>query len=371
MKGRGLPLGPIMLRDWGINRDTFGSASHGAHKRAAIDGIIGTYPELKFALIGDDSQGDLTAFADIAIANPGRVRAVFIRKVGEAMTAEELAAKTSLEAAKIPLWLGEGYSEGHQFLASIGLLAGLGLWIALQRNAPAVLDAVDTIAGPASSVEMVHEASTGPAAHQRLFVYREKGADGPLPVFVFFHGGAWAHGDPADYGFIARNIAPAGHIVVLGGYRMNEPGRYPAMLQDTAATIGWVYRNISDFGGDPRRMVLSGHSAGAYNVMQVALERRWLETENVPADAIRGVVGIAGPYDFYPFDTDRSRDAFASVGAGPESQPVNHASAAAPPVLLVHGEDDVTVGIRRCGCAERGPARGGDAPRRTSEPGSG
>ena len=122
MKGRGLPLGPIMLRDWGLNRETFGSSSHGAHKRAAIEGIIATYPELKFALIGDDSQGDLTAFSDIAVSNPDRVRAVFIRKVGEAMSAEELAAKAALEAAKIPLWLGEGYDKGHDFLASIGLL---------------------------------------------------------------------------------------------------------------------------------------------------------------------------------------------------------------------------------------------------------
>ena len=122
MKGRGLPLGPISLRDWGLNRETFGSSSHGAHKRAAIEGIITTYPELKFALIGDDSQGDLTAFADIATANPDRIRAVFIRKVGEAMSAEELAAKAALEASGIPLWLGEGYSEGHKFLESIGLL---------------------------------------------------------------------------------------------------------------------------------------------------------------------------------------------------------------------------------------------------------
>ena len=122
MKGRGLPLGPIMLRDWGLNRETFGSSSHGAHKRAAIEGIIATYPELKFALIGDDSQGDLTAFSDIAIDNPDRVRAVFIRKVGEAMSPEELSAKAALEAAKIPLWLGEGYDKGHDFLASIGLL---------------------------------------------------------------------------------------------------------------------------------------------------------------------------------------------------------------------------------------------------------
>ena len=122
MRGRGLPLGPITLRDWGLNRETFGSASHGAHKIAAIEGIIATYPELKFALIGDDSQGDLTAFSEIAIKRPDRIRAVFIRKVGEAMTPEELAAKAALEAARIPLWLGEGYAEGHAFLGSMGLL---------------------------------------------------------------------------------------------------------------------------------------------------------------------------------------------------------------------------------------------------------
>ena len=122
MRGRGLPLGPIILRDWGFNRETFGSSSHGMHKRAAIEEIIATYPELKFALIGDDSQGDLTAFSDIAVGNPDRIRAVFIRKVGEAMSAEELAAKAALETADIPLWLGEGYDKAHEFLASIGLL---------------------------------------------------------------------------------------------------------------------------------------------------------------------------------------------------------------------------------------------------------
>lgn len=122
MRGRGLPLGPISLRDWGLNRETFGSASHGAHKRAAIEGILATYPDIRFALLGDDSQGDLTAFSAIALDNPERIRAVFIRKVGEAMSPEELAAKTALEAAKIPLWLGEGYEEGRKFLRATGLL---------------------------------------------------------------------------------------------------------------------------------------------------------------------------------------------------------------------------------------------------------
>lgn len=136
IRGRGLPLGPIMLRDWGLNRDTFGSASHGAHKLAAIEAILGTYPELKFALIGDDSQGDLTAFSAIATAHPGRVRAIFIRKVGEAMTPEELAAQKAIEAGKIPLWLGDSYATGRDFLASIGLLG--------DEEARAIVEAVET-----------------------------------------------------------------------------------------------------------------------------------------------------------------------------------------------------------------------------------
>ncbi|MBX7458664.1 alpha/beta hydrolase [Qipengyuania sp. 1NDH17] len=232
-------------------------------------------------------------------------------------------------------------------------LAGLALWIGLQRNAPAVLDTIDSIAGPSHDVSRVHEERFGEDPLQQLIVYREEGASGPLPVFIFFHGGAWAHGNPQDYGFIARNIAPQGYVVVLGGYRLNGSGRYPAMLRDTASVIGWVHENIADHGGDPGRIFLSGHSAGAYNVAQVALDGQWLEEAGVPDDIIRGVVGLAGPYDFYPFDTDRSRAAFESVGAGEESQPVNHATAAAPPMLLVHGEADTTVRIRNSRALEK------------------
>ncbi len=228
-------------------------------------------------------------------------------------------------------------------LALVALVAGGALWLAIRSNGPAVLDTVDRIAGPSRSVELVRVARYGEHPEQKLRVYRDPAARGPQPVLIFYHGGAWAHGDPDDYGFVARNLVPEGYVVVLGGYRMNGPGRYPAMLEDTAAVAGWVHEDIARYGGDPSRMVLSGHSAGAYNAVQVALEQRWLEEAGVPGDAVRGVVGLAGPYDFYPFDTDRSRAAFASVGAGPESQPVNQARAGAPPMLLVHGEEDTVV----------------------------
>lgn len=225
----------------------------------------------------------------------------------------------------------------------LALLAYGALRFALWQNPHAVLDTVDKIVGGSHTVEKVHEASTGPQPQQRLIVLREKDAGTALPVFVFFHGGSWSHGDPADYGFVARNLAPEGYIVVLGGYRLGEAGRYPAMLEDTASVIAWVHANIATFGGDPEKIFVGGHSAGAYNVAQVALEPRWLERAGAPADAIRGVVGLAGPYDFYPFDSDSTRAAFGSVGVGPISQPVTHVRSDAPPMLLIHGALDTLV----------------------------
>lgn len=228
-------------------------------------------------------------------------------------------------------------------LIVIALLAYGGLSYALRQNPHAVLDTVDRIVGPSTSVEQVVEASTGPHSQQRLLVYRGEEAAEPLPVLVFFHGGSWAHGDPQHYGFAARSFAEEGFVVVLGGYRLGEAGRYPAMLEDTSAVVGWVHANIAEHGGDPQRIFLGGHSAGAYNVTQVALERRWLENESVPESAVRGVFGLAGPYDFFPYDSPSTEAAFGSAGAGAESQPVNHVRADAPPLLLVHGEADTLV----------------------------
>lgn len=118
---RGLPLGPILLRDWGFDRDTLGSGSHGDHKRAAIAAIMAQYPQLQFALIGDDTQGDLPAFAALVAAHPGRVRAVFVRTTAGAFSPEEEAGRAAIEAAGVPLWLGAAFDKGHEFLAALGL----------------------------------------------------------------------------------------------------------------------------------------------------------------------------------------------------------------------------------------------------------
>lgn len=122
---RGLPLGPLKLRDWGLNRSTFGKGSHGAHKDAAISGILGMYPHLRFALIGDDTQGDLPAFARAVQDHPGRIAAIFLRTVAsETFSPEEQAARQRIEDAGVPLWMGDSYHEGEEFLRTVGFTPG-------------------------------------------------------------------------------------------------------------------------------------------------------------------------------------------------------------------------------------------------------
>jgi acetyl esterase/lipase len=226
---------------------------------------------------------------------------------------------------------------------SIALLiaAGLALQIAIWRNGPAVLDAVDRITGGARGAVLAERVSYGPSDKQYLSVYTPKDPVAePLPVIVFVHGGSWNKGDPENYGFIGRAFAPEGFVVVLAAYRLHPEAVYPAMIEDTAAAIAWTQANIAKHGGDPSRIIISGHSAGAYNVAMTALEARWLAEAGGSAEQIAGVVGLAGPYDFYPFDSDSTRASFGHVAQGEVTQPVTHVRDDAPPKLLVHGEAD-------------------------------
>ncbi|MXO65573.1 phosphatase domain-containing protein [Altericroceibacterium endophyticum] len=125
MRAKGLPLGPLLLRDWGFNRSTFGKSSHGAHKRDAIHKICDMYPGIRFALIGDDTQADLPAYAEVVEQNPGRIAAVFIRTLApDQLSPQEHAAKSIIQAASVPLWLAKDYSVGQQFLNAAGFTPG-------------------------------------------------------------------------------------------------------------------------------------------------------------------------------------------------------------------------------------------------------
>lgn len=215
---------------------------------------------------------------------------------------------------------------------------------AINTNAVGTLDAADRfLRGGDGAVRLVASAQFGPDKAQKLEMFLPIDAKGPLPVVVFIHGGGWNSGDPHDYRFMARALAPQGYAVVLAGYRHFPHVRYPAMLEDGALAVKWVEDHAGEHGGDPARVVLMGHSAGAYNAMMLGLDRRWLGAVGLSPAALRGVVGLSGPYDFYPFDVKASIDSFGQAPDPADTQPVNHAHAGAPPLLLVHGSTDITV----------------------------
>lgn len=239
-------------------------------------------------------------------------------------------------------------------IAALALVVGIYLSMTLSRNGPYLLSAVDRVAGgDRGAVELV-EVSTGDHPAQKLHVWGpEPAASGASraraeqrPVLIFVHGGGWRSGDPDGYGYFGRAFVPEGFVVVLAGYRLGEDGIYPGMLEDTAAAIAWTHANIADHGGDPERIVLAGHSAGAYNVVQIALEDRWLAVHGLAPADISGVIGMAGPYDFAPFDSSSTIAAFGHVEDPASTQPVSHVRGDAPPMLLINGEKDTLVGAR-------------------------
>ena len=124
-KVHALPQGPILLRDWDFNRATFSSAGHKSHKAHVVESLIDFYPDLRFALIGDNTQADALAYAGVVAKHPGRIAAVFIRQApGADVSAEEQAAFAAIRAAGVELWTGSSYEIGEDFLATLGFTAG-------------------------------------------------------------------------------------------------------------------------------------------------------------------------------------------------------------------------------------------------------
>lgn len=183
----------------------------------------------------------------------------------------------------------------------------------------------------------------GPDPRQRLDVYAPLQRSASAPVLVFFYGGSWATGRRQDYRFAAEAFAAKGFVVVLPDYRLVPQVRFPRFVEDGAAAVRWAQDHARDYGGDPSRIALAGHSAGAYIAMMLALDRRWLTRAGVDPAAIRAVAGLSGPYDFYPFDVPSSQNAFGQYPDPRATQPISFARGDAPPAFLATGDRDTTV----------------------------
>lgn len=175
----------------------------------------------------------------------------------------------------------------------------------------------------------------GPHPRQRLDLYAPIAASAPLPVVVFVYGGAWTEGDRGDYAFAGRYLAAQGYLCVVPDYRLLPADPYPAFIADTAAATHWALAQVAEHGGDPTRVALVGHSAGAYNAVMAVLDRQY-----GLGGRLRALAGLSGPYDFYPFNDPISRRTFGDVASPERTQPVHLVHAGVPPMFLATGERD-------------------------------
>ena len=173
----------------------------------------------------------------------------------------------------------------------------------------------------------------------RLDIYRPEAPSADAPVVVFYYGGSWRNGSRSWYRFVGDSFARLGAVTVIADYRTFPDAPFPLFMDDAAAAVAWVQSHREQVGSTGP-LLLAGHSAGAHIAALLATDRRYLETRGIAAEQVRGVIGLAGPYDFLPIESRKVREVFVDDAGARAAQPVRFVSPATPPFLMVHGLDD-------------------------------
>jgi acetyl esterase/lipase len=177
----------------------------------------------------------------------------------------------------------------------------------------------------------------------KLDVHRPLAQSGKPPIAVFFYGGSWRSGSRDDYAFVGAALARSGITAVIPDYRVFPQGRFPDFEFDAAHAVRWAFDHAAGLGGDPHRIFLIGHSAGAHIAALLATDRRYLAGVGIAPTDLAGVIGISGPYDFLPLTDPDLIEVFGEAEDWPASQPVNFVDGDEPPFLLLHGLEDRVV----------------------------
>ena len=184
----------------------------------------------------------------------------------------------------------------------------------------------------------------GDHPRQTLDLYLPEKSTSPAPLLLWFYGGGWDSGDKAHYAFVASRFTELGYAVAIPDYRLVPEVQFPAFVSDGAQAL----RRLLDYADQhpatlaPQPLVLAGHSAGAYIAVQLVADPAYLARVGLTRQDIAGIIGLSGPYDFYPYVVGPARAAFGGAPAS-ESQPVMQDLSQMPPLLLITGDRDTTV----------------------------
>ncbi len=210
-------------------------------------------------------------------------------------------------------------------------------------------------------------------AHERqvLDIYAPDGAKN-LPVVFWIHGGGWQTGDKTSVQLKPRVFTERGFVFVSTNYRLLPQVEMGELIRDVAKSLGWVHKNIAQHGGDPNRIFVMGHSAGAQLAALICIDDRYAKAEGVPFDALKGCVPVDGDtYDLPAMITTAEIRQMVHGLPLPEfghrvkfgNDPKKHIDFSAvthvakgkgiPPFLILHvaGHPDVTAQARRLAIA--------------------
>lgn len=191
----------------------------------------------------------------------------------------------------------------------------------------------------APGIKFIRSIAYAEHSRHRLDVCRPAAAVA-APVVVFFYGGAWRSGNKGLYRYVAKALARRGYVAVVPDYRIFPQARYPDFLEDGAQVVRWAKDNVGRFGGDPDKIFLKGHSAGAHIAAMLSIDARWLHQVGLaPGRDIAGLIGISGPYDYLPLRDETLKVIFGGADRQ-ETQPIFHVTSGAPPALLMTGGRD-------------------------------
>lgn len=176
-----------------------------------------------------------------------------------------------------------------------------------------------------------------------LDIYRPREAAPGAPVVVFFYGGSWQYGTRAQYRFVGSRLAQNGVLAVVADYRTWPAAGFPAFMGDAAQAVRWTVDHAADYGGDPKRLFVAGHSAGAQIAGLLGTDARHLAAVDMQPKDLAGVIGLSGPYDFVI--SGKLEEVFGPRSQWPEAMAVKFVDGDEPPFLLIHGDGDRTVDV--------------------------
>jgi acetyl esterase/lipase len=218
----------------------------------------------------------------------------------------------------------------------------IGMWCLLSGSASLASEAASKLEYGTENNIAYYDAATLARADEyqkqqgKLDVYYPKGTKGFTTV-VWFHGGGLTGGSR-----YFPNLKDQGIALVAASYRLAPKAQPPAYIEDSAAAVAWVLKNISRYGGDPNKVFVSGHSAGAYLATMIAMDPKWLGAHKLSNKPLAGVIAVSGQMTTH-FTVKKQRG-----DNGPELRPIideyaplYYAANEFPPICLIVGGRDI------------------------------